>query len=219
MFDNLFSDGFSSCLRATDRFYPLLQHIEKMKSIGESQLKAMIIRQSKIVFATVSVAGREIFQNFPRDSVAVVDEAAQLVEAETVILLSNPAFKHLVLVGDDLQLNSVVFSNLAKKCKYHRSLFERLKECNFPSVFLDTQYRMHPTISLWPSKVVYGGRLRDSKFVIDRPPAPWHSITALAPFKLLDLPDSSEKQDPHSKSYSNSTGVLLISSILSSFKT
>ena len=47
------------------------------------------MQSAKVVFATVSVTGREIFQKFPEGSVVVVDEAAQLIEAETIILLSN----------------------------------------------------------------------------------------------------------------------------------
>ena len=59
-----------------------------------------------------------------------------------------------------------------------------------------------PSISLWPSKAVYNGMLMDSKFVTDRLGAPWHIIPALAPFKILDLPASFEKQDPRTRSYS-----------------
>lgn len=45
---------------------------------------------------------------------------------------------------------------------YGRSLFERFEEGGVPVLVLNTQYRMHPSICLYPSRQFYGGALKDS---------------------------------------------------------
>ena len=45
---------------------------------------------------------------------------------------------------------------------FGRSLFERLQEGGLPVNLLTTQYRMHPSISFFPSQRFYNGALKDS---------------------------------------------------------
>jgi superfamily I DNA and/or RNA helicase len=60
--------------------------------------------------------------------VAVLDEAAQLVEAESCIVVARwPELKVLVLVGDHQQLPATVISQEAEAGGYGRSLFQRLE--------------------------------------------------------------------------------------------
>ncbi|KAJ3362796.1 hypothetical protein GGF31_001326 [Allomyces arbusculus] len=135
----------------------------------------------------------------------IIDEAAQLVEAETSLLLQLPKLRRLVLVGDDRQLPSVVTSDVAKHGKYDRSTLERLKAIGYPTVFLDTQYRMHPRISAFPRQQFYAGMLKDhvdyTKF--DRFDRPWHGMGEhLAPYLFIDV-EGAESLGPVSLSYSN----------------
>jgi len=44
---------------------------------------------------------------------------------------------------------------------YERSLFERMQLSNFPVSMLSIQYRMHPDISYFPSKLFYDSKLKD----------------------------------------------------------
>ena len=102
-----------------------------------------------------------------------MDEASQCVEPEALIPLKL-GFKKLVMVGDHEQLQATVTSSKAKNLFYHQSLFGRLHsflstgghadkeksagstpplvDVRCPILRLDTQYRMHPAIALWPNK-------------------------------------------------------------------
>ncbi|KAJ3351594.1 hypothetical protein GGF32_004235 [Allomyces javanicus] len=135
----------------------------------------------------------------------IVDEAAQLVEAETSLLLQLPKLGRLVLVGDDRQLPSVVTSDVAKQGKYDRSTLERLKAIGYPTVFLDTQYRMHPRISAFPRQQFYAGMLKDDVDYtkLDRFDRPWHGMGEhFAPYLFIDV-EGTESLGPVSLSYSN----------------
>jgi superfamily I DNA and/or RNA helicase len=89
---------------------------------------------------------------------------------------------HVAIIGDHKQLPPVIISDEAKKGGLAVSLFERLinqgSKCrqvigpseyltlnchptDVPSVMLDTQYRMHPEISVFPNTAFYGGQLKD----------------------------------------------------------
>ena len=52
------------------------------------------------------------------------------------------------------------------------SLFERLVNSGVEPLLLDTQYRMHPAISQFPSDCFYGGAIQDGIDANDRPLLP-----------------------------------------------
>ncbi|KAL6615045.1 hypothetical protein ACP70R_037315 [Stipagrostis hirtigluma subsp. patula] len=78
-----------------------------------------------------------------------------------MIPLTIDGIKHAVLIGDDKQLPSVVKSPTAEMAKYGRSLFERLSKLGYQKHLLNVQYRMHPSISEFPNKRFYDGRILD----------------------------------------------------------
>ena len=108
-----------------------------------------------------------------RISVCIMDEASQCVEPEALIPLKL-GFRKLVMVGDHEQLQATVTSSKAKHLSYHQSLFGRLNSfltfgghadkensagntppminVRCPVLRLDTQYRMHPEIAIWPNR-------------------------------------------------------------------
>jgi len=65
-----------------------------------------------------------------------------------------------VVVGDDQQLPATVLSPTAATMGYRRSLLERLRNGGADVMMLQTQYRMHPDISSFPSRHFYHGLLK-----------------------------------------------------------
>lgn len=97
-----------------------------------------------------------------------------------------------MLVGDPQQLPATVFSQAG--CGFERSLFERLETGGHPVHLLDTQYRMHPSISAFPRKHFYGSLLKDGTNVSEASyTRSYHRHPALQPFTFLNL-----RSDTHS---------------------
>ena len=91
--------------------------------------------------------------------VAIVDEATQALEPETLIAAAlNPT--HLVLLGDQCQLGPTVSRSI--------SMFERLALAGQKCELLDTQFRMHPKLAVFPSQVFYEGRIKSGVSDSDR---------------------------------------------------
>lgn len=126
------------------------------------RIEKALLNRSKIIFATLSVTGRQSLLDLKVDpvNVLIVDEAGQSVEAETLIPFQHMPAK-VLLVGDTKQLPATVMSQHAKEKGYDRSMMERLEQQNEQRVLmLDTQYRMDPQICAWPSNRYYNGRLQ-----------------------------------------------------------
>ncbi|KAJ6290834.1 hypothetical protein OIU78_026562 [Salix suchowensis] len=69
---------------------------------------------------------------------------------------------------DELQLPAMVQSKISMEAEYGRSLFERLVKLGHEKHLLNTQYRMHPCISLFPNKEFYNGLIQDAATVKER---------------------------------------------------
>ncbi|CAN7113311.1 unnamed protein product [Brassica rapa subsp. narinosa] len=110
----------------------------------------------------------ELFIEFLEDpetgsvELLVVDEAAQLKECESAAALQLQGLHHAVLIGDELQLPAMVQSEICEKTKFGRSLFERLVLLGHNKHLLDVQYRMHPSISVFPNIEFYDGKISDA---------------------------------------------------------
>eukprot|EP01006_Ploeotia_vitrea_P028264 TRINITY_DN60985_c0_g1_i1.p1 TRINITY_DN60985_c0_g1~~TRINITY_DN60985_c0_g1_i1.p1 ORF type:complete len:618 (+),score=117.05 TRINITY_DN60985_c0_g1_i1:783-2636(+) len=119
----------------------------------------LLCRQSKIIAMTCTYAAlkRHDFVNlhFEYDNI-VMEEAAQILEIETFIpmLLQNPTndggsrLKRVVLIGDHNQLPPVV-KNMAFQKYSHmdQSLFTRFVRLGVPTIQLNAQGRMRPTLA------------------------------------------------------------------------
>lgn len=110
-------------------------------------------------------------RSIPRQSFdwVILDEAGRATVGEAVVPLVLG--KRLVLVGDQKQLPPMIETRLAEALEeglgvgqeeLTKSLFEQMFDA--PSgatrVFLDTQYRMHPSIAGFISEQFYDGKLR-----------------------------------------------------------
>ena len=78
----------------------------------------------------------------------LVDETALATEPSTLVPLCRGA-KMVVLVGDHQQMPPMV-SQAGCAAGLHVSMFERLLNAGAPQTFLNTQYRMHPSLSHFP---------------------------------------------------------------------
>ena len=131
-------------------------------------------------------------------NICIMDEASQCVEPEALIPFKL-GFRKLVMVGDHEQLQGTVISVKAKEMEYQQSLFGRLvsflthgghsdkenagstppmSHTRSPILRLDTQYRMHPDIVLWPNKYFYGGVLNTGTSKMEN---------KLVPYLFLDV--------------------------------
>jgi len=132
------------------------------------QMAQQVLAEAEVVCATCIGAGGEQLQDmqFP---LVVLDEGSQCSEPESLIPLVK-ASAHVVLVGDQCQLPPVVQSAEAARGGLSTSLFARLLEAGVPSAMLQVQYRMHPSLSAFPNREFYSGRLVDGVRAADRPP-------------------------------------------------
>ncbi|KAF9639571.1 hypothetical protein BFW01_g11377 [Lasiodiplodia theobromae] len=156
--------------------------------LNRKRAQKAILDESHVICATLSGSGHEMFQNLNIEfETVVVDEAAQCVEMSALIPLKYGCAK-AILVGDPKQLPPTVFSKEAARFQYEQSLFVRM-QTNHPNDvhLLDTQYRMHPEISYFPSQTFYDGRLLDGDDMAKLRVKPWHSSTLLAPYRFFDV--------------------------------
>jgi len=98
----------------------------------------------------------------------LIDEATQVTEPNSLIPLMNGC-KQLVLIGDPEQLSPTLLVatpendyNSPQLHQLSETLFHRLQK-SLPSHFLNEQYRMHPRIAAFPSKVFYNNELNSAK--------------------------------------------------------
>ncbi len=94
-----------------------------------------------------------------------VDEAAAATEPQLIIPFHlRPS--RLLMVGDPKQLPATIISQRASKLGLDRSLLDRLMhDFNSNHIMLDVQYRMKPSISMFPNYQFYENKLRDGENV------------------------------------------------------
>ncbi|KAI0563200.1 endonuclease [Gracilaria domingensis] len=138
----------------------------------EKEVANEILKQADVIVATCVGCGRDELKGF-EFSLVVIDEATQVTEPDSLIPFScSRNFEtQCVLVGDHFQLPPTVLSTnpSAKTAGLEVSLFLRLWACGIHVQLLDTQYRMHPDISRFPSSHFYSGSLHNGIRSADRP--------------------------------------------------
>lgn len=75
-------------------------------------LRSQCFKNAILVFSTVSAAGSPLMARATFDC-AIIDEASQLVEAESTIVFGKRGLKQLILVGDHKQLPATVISKVS----------------------------------------------------------------------------------------------------------
>jgi senataxin len=153
-----------------------------------------ILADADVVCTTLAGAGHPLLGQLPFDfETVVIDEAAQAVELSSLIPLRYGC-RRAILVGDPNQLPPTVISQRAQRLKYAQSLFVRIFEAASSSVYLlSIQYRMHPLISSFPSRVFYDSKLSDGPGMAELTAQPWHKETLLKPFRFFDAYRGAER--------------------------
>ncbi|KAF2851039.1 tRNA-splicing endonuclease-like protein [Plenodomus tracheiphilus IPT5] len=161
--------------------------------LNKRRAQEAVLNEAHIVCATLSGSGHEMFQGLSIEfETVIVDEAAQCVEMSALIPLKYGCAK-CILVGDPKQLPPTVFSKEAARFQYEQSLFVRMQKNHPEDVhLLDTQYRMHPEISLFPSQTFYDGRLLDGGDMAGLRKKPWHKSMLLGPYMFFDVQGKQE---------------------------
>lgn len=140
------------------------QHKERLKQL----------RQAQVICCTCIGAGGDLLESMTLDRV-LVDEATQATEAAVLVPLTRGC-QQLVLVGDHCQLPPTVLSTQAQEEGHGVPLFSRMVACGVVPHMLDTQFRMHPAIAMFPSDLFYGGLLKNGVSAPERRPLagfPW----------------------------------------------
>ena len=153
-------------------------------------IESSIIDEAELLFTTLNGSGHMSLEN-TSFNIVVVDEAAQCVEPSVLIPLRRGC-THCIMVGDQNQLPAIIFSQKVKQFGYDRPLFERLIRAGNPFTLLKTQYRMHPSISEFPSKQFYGGELLDGPNVQSNKYLP----VFISPSESLQPSQSSSASNP-----------------------
>ncbi|KAI5369436.1 Putative helicase Sen1, P-loop containing nucleoside triphosphate hydrolase, DNA2/NAM7 helicase [Septoria linicola] len=158
------------------------------QELNRKRAQQAVLDEAHVICATLSGSGHDMFSGLSIEfETVVIDEAAQCVEMSSLIPLKYGCVK-CVMVGDPKQLPPTVFSKEAAKFQYEQSLFVRMQN-NHPGEvhLLDTQYRMHPDISVFPSRTFYDSLLKDGPSMASLRKQPWHASSLLAPYRFFDV--------------------------------
>ncbi|KAF9238389.1 P-loop containing nucleoside triphosphate hydrolase protein [Melanogaster broomeanus] len=131
----------------------------KLYAIHQEMLRD--ITSAADVICTTCITSASVALNVLDFPVVFLDEASMSTEPASLIPLMKGS-QHVALIGDHKQLPPVITSREAQFRGLGISLFERLTdERVVPSIMLDIQYRMHPSISHFPSLEFYNLTLLD----------------------------------------------------------
>ncbi|KAI0147492.1 SEN1 N terminal-domain-containing protein [Xylariaceae sp. FL1272] len=169
-------------------------HQVRDSEIKRRQYQQEILDSAQVLCATLSGSGHEMFKNLNVEfETVIIDEAAQCVELSALIPLKYGCSK-CVLVGDPKQLPPTVLSQSAARYGYDQSLFVRMQRNSPQDIhLLDTQYRMHPEISSFPSLEFYERLLVDGDNMAKLRQKPWHRSELLGPYRFFDVKGIQEK--------------------------
>ncbi|KAK9067995.1 hypothetical protein SSX86_012106 [Deinandra increscens subsp. villosa] len=139
---------------------------EKKYKILKRATEREISQSADVICCTCVGAGDPRLANF-RFRQVLIDESTQSTEPECLIPLVLGA-KQVVLVGDHCQLGPVIMCKKAARAGLAQSLFERLVLLGVKPIRLQVQYRMHPSLSEFPSNNFYEGTLQNGVTINER---------------------------------------------------
>ncbi|WVF71388.1 hypothetical protein IAT40_006192 [Kwoniella sp. CBS 6097] len=140
---------------------------QKIWMIRQNIIREVLLDADVICTTCLSATSKSLQGiDFP---IVFLDEASMATEPLSLVPLTKGS-SHVAIIGDHKQLPPVIISPEAHAGGLSTSLFERLiHEGHVPSIMLDTQYRMHPLLSTFPSKSFYSSLLKDGTDPLLRP--------------------------------------------------
>ena len=170
------------------------------------------LRQADVAFMTLSAAGSTFIKTTLKNKVdvAIVDEAGQSVESETLIVFGL-AVKKVLLVGDVKQLPPTSLADKAEYFHYNWSMLSRLQDaCQQPYGLLNTQYRMHPNISRFPNNAFYSNLMQDGVTAKDK------ASKSYVPYSVINI-KGEETLDAATRSYQNRCEAMCVVELVKIF--
>ncbi|XP_070195199.1 3'-5' exoribonuclease HELZ2-like isoform X2 [Littorina saxatilis] len=157
---------FDKCHAAPDMYSVTNKQLKTYRTLVFNA-SAEELKHHEVVLTTCSVAGSQrLVQGTTADSdcsifQVIIDECAMSPEPHSMVPIIATKAKQVVLIGDHKQLRPIIKCQPAAELGLDQSLFERLfNKFSDYTVFLGTQYRMHPEICAFPSEEFYGGELK-----------------------------------------------------------
>ncbi|KAF5957931.1 hypothetical protein HYC85_005156 [Camellia sinensis] len=158
-------NGFMKLSSVKAECLQVLKFLRKTFSVLNTTAKYVIrsfcLQNACLIFCTASSSAKLCTEEENPLELLVIDEAAQLKECESTIPLQLSGIRHAILIGDERQLPAMVQSKICQKCEFGRSLFERLVLLGHKKHLLSIQYRMHPSISMFPNREFYDNMISD----------------------------------------------------------
>ncbi|KAK3421353.1 hypothetical protein EUGRSUZ_G02006 [Eucalyptus grandis] len=203
------------CLSMSLTVRDSLKDLKHPNFVSKGMITNFCYRRASLIFCTASCSHKLHSVKMEPLNLLVIDEAAQLKECESVIPLQIPGVKHLILVGDECQLPAMVESEVSSRARFGRSLFERLSSLGYSRQLFNIQYRMHPSISLFPNLKFYQKQILDGTNVKSksyrRSHLPWPMF---GPYSFINIPDGEEEIGDDGCSRRNPVEVEVISRIV-----
>jgi len=163
--------------RERKAIYGEIKELRKDYRQREASCVDSLVRESKVVLATLHGSGGFYLKNQKFD-IVVVDEASQALEAQCWVPLLTSGASKLILAGDHLQLPPTIKSSNSKSNKskpkedlgdvnLETTLFDRMLDLYGDDVkrMLTIQYRMHEKINAFPSAALYESKLKAAESV------------------------------------------------------
>lgn len=157
------------------------------------------IQEAQVICCTCVGSKSDCLRNMKFQKV-IIDEASQATETASLIPLVRDC-QQLVLIGDHKQLAPVVISMYAQTKGMKISLFERLLRQGITPILLNVQYRMHPTLAIFPSYHFYNNGLENG--ISDEQRKPILGFTWPNPFIRIAFIHAKGLEQTHSTSLQN----------------
>eukprot|EP00889_Picochlorum_renovo_P002754 jgi/Picre1/29784/NNA_005166.t1 len=167
-----------------------------------SAMDATMLKCDIVVSTCISAGDARLQEHQFR--MVIIDEATQATEPSTLIPLTRGT-ECVVMAGDHAQLPPTIISKDAEKLGLNISLFARMQRIGLKSFLLDTQYRMHPSISEFPSMEFYGGNVSTGIHPRLRPVVEGIEIHKDMRYPHVQFIESQGSERRNDKSFSNSS--------------
>lgn len=205
----------NQCLSILKFLQASLDQLQLPSTANKRSVKKFCFQRASLIFCTASSSFQLNSMKMNPVNLLVIDEAAQLKECESIVPLQLPGIKHAILIGDECQLPAIVSSQVCDAAGYGRSLFERLSLLGHSKHLLNTQYRMHPSISCFPNSKFYSNQILDAPLVMDKVHKKHYIPSPMfGPYTFINVSVGKEEGDDDGHSKKNAVEVAVVIKII-----